>query len=410
MSNLTMADVAQYFTAFQAKFGYPCNLSVDDIEQILMGVEDDDEAIIVNAMNDAMKPDEDEEDNSSESEVPAIETAEDGSPYSYSAKMDDAFDQHLEVLAEAALQNKRGAAVIMFDLHRLHGADTINMVWPEPGSNADNGRMIGNRLADKFKTVVKKEDGTSGEGEVSWIKEYVRTSPRGKKLYAAKESIRGVSAKETGPHILEEHKFLIGDNVKQKAYKSTAEQRITSANGAIARAVTLSQRMHLCNTKTTMGARISCDDDGSPVQSNKLVFVWNTEDPTKFDLLTVGQFLALKVEEGKKYNEIVGSTRRAPRKAEETKIDRTVSTLDVFDETAAAFATFFDKIEEQTARKEMKAYNALLTRLNAAGSDDLLLSLNKVMVNIDALLSKPGISDRLSKLLAGPADTKSKAA
>lgn len=417
MSNLTMSDVAPYFVSYKAKFNEDCSLTVDVIEQLMEGINSDDE--LIQAMFEAQHTDDEpgtddrspaseSDDDEAEAEagdnLPATpsDTSE-GSAYSYAEKMDPAMADHLETLAKAALENKRGAAVIMQDLFRLYGEDTVCNIWPVPGSEADQGRMIGNRLADKFKSKVTKEDGTTGEGSVSWYTEFVRYSARGKELYKQRESLRGIAAKETGAHILPDHKHLVGDVVKTKAERATVDGKINNAKAAIVRAVSLAQRMNLANKSTTMGAELVKEEDGTPVNSNKLIFVFNTEDRTKFDVLTIGQFLALKIEEGKKYSEISGSTRRAPKKDTGPQaVEVNVNTLDMFDKVTAAYATFFDKMEEQTARKEMKNYNALLTRLNAAGSDDLLLSLNKVMNNIEALLSKPGISDRLSKLLADP--------
>lgn len=336
-----------------------------------------------------------------------IDTSE-GSAYAYAEKMDDKFQADLDVLAEAALQNKRGGAVIMDDLFRLYGEETVCNVWPVPGSEADNGRMLGNRLAAKYKTTIRKEDGTTGEGKVDWYSEFVRYSPRGKELYRQKESLRGIAAKETGPHILEDHKSLIGDAVKLKSAKAALDGKINNAKSAIVRAVQLAQKMAHYNKTTTMGCQISREEDGTPAKSNRLVFIFNTEDRSKFDVLTIGQFLALKnMEEGAKYSSIVGSTTRQRKTPETAKIDRTINTLDVWDETLAAEATFIDKVEEQIGRKEMKAYNALLTRLNAQGSDDLLLSINKIVNFYEAILSKPAYADRLAKLLG---DTKKKVA
>jgi hypothetical protein len=402
MTTITMTDLVAHFDAYKAKFNEVCTLSVDAVVEIMDEAADDD--ALLQGMYEAQHTDDetssDKEDDRSEGQEVTVDTSE-GSAYAYAALVDDEMEAHLDVLAEAALQNKRGGAVIMMDLHRIYTADVINTVWPVPGTKADNGRMIGNRLAAKFATTVRKDDGTTGEGTVDWFAEYVRNSKRGKRLYAERESLRAVGQDEKGPNVLEEHKALYGDRIKIKGAKSAIDNKIANAKAALVRAVSLSQRMDFCNKSTGMGCEISKEEDGSPIASNRLVYVYNTQDRSKFDLITIGQFLALKnITEGAAYSAIVGSSTR--KKKEVAKADYTINSLDAFDLVSAEYATFWDKLEEATSKKDMKAYNALLTRLNAAGSDDLILSMNKIMNSIETVLSKPGISDRLSKLLADP--------
>jgi hypothetical protein len=395
MTTITMKDVAEHFAAYKAKFNEDCELPLDAIEQIMEEATDDE--AMLQGMYEAQHTD--DEDDRSDDAVPAVADTTEGSAYAYAEKMDPAMSEHLEVLAEAALQNKRGGAIILMDLHRLYGEDIVNDIWPVPGSKADNGRMLGNRLAAKYATTVRKEDGTTGEGTVDWFGEFIRYSPRGKVLYAQKESLRGIGQKETGPHILEEHKHLIGDAVKLKGAKSAIDGKISNAKASLVRAVQLSQRMAFCNKSTGLGCEISKDDDGQPAASNKLIYVYNTTDRSKFDVLTIGQFLALKnITEGAAYSAIVGSSTR--KKKEVAKVDYSINSLEQFDTVVNALATFVDKMEQATAKKDMKAYNALLTRLNAAGSDDLVLELNSAMNFIESLLSKPVLADRLAKLLA----------
>lgn len=398
MSNITMSDVVEYFNAYKAKYEEECTLPLDAIEEIMEEASDTDAMIA--AMYEAQHTDDETEDDRSEP-VSVVEDTSEGSAFAYAARMDDTIGEHLDTLSKAALENKRGAAVIMDDLFRIYGKETVCDVWPVPGTKADKGRMTGNRLAAKYATTVRKEDGTTAEGTVDWYSELVRYSKKGKEIEAIKASLKGISADEKGPHILADHEYLRGDKVRIVAAKAAIDGKFNNAKASIVRAVQLAQKMAFYNKYTTMGCEISREEDGQPVASNKLVYIFNTEDRSKFNVLSIGQLLALKnMEEGAKYSAIVGSTTRQRKVETAPKVDYTINNLDTFDAEIAAVATFFDKLEEATNRKDMKVYNQLLTRLNAEGSGDLLLSMNQIMNSIEVILSKPTYADRLAKLLA----------
>lgn len=420
-TTLTMADVREYLDAYKAKYGKDTTLTLDAMESIIEKAESDMTAddfaeafheaegegeTETNGEQMADGADRDEDTNTNETDDRSTSVEVDTSPgsaYDYASKMDDKLAEDLETSAKAALENKRGGAVIALDLIRLYGKDTIETVWPEPGSKAEAGKsVIGNRAADNFKAQVRKEDGTTGEGNRSWYQVYVDNSPRGKDLLRQLDSVKAVKAGESdNPAILEEHKALRNDAIKLAVHKAAIEGKRNNAKSALIRAVNLIQRMHFLNTKTDMHCELILEDDGTPAMSNKLVYVKDKKDEKKFNILTIGQLLALKVIEGGTYSAISGSTTRPPKTGTGTQpVEVKIEKVEDFDKVTAVYATFIDRINESIARQDMKAYNALLTHLNAAGTGDLLLSLNSVMNFIEGLLSKPSLSRRLADLLA----------
>lgn len=399
MTTLTMKDVAEYFTAYKAKYGTELTLSLDSVEQVLMGCEDDDLTIILPALHAASIPD--EEDVTGRDVVAS--DLKPGSAYSYAIKMSKELEHDITTLGEAALQNKRGAAVIMFDLFKDYGQEVVTNAWPKPGSykpgqgHADI-EVSGNQPWDKEDTSILKTDGTTGKGVRSFYSEFVDFSAYGKSLVDEKAEIQ----KE------------IGKARSKKTKLSAIDTRRTNFKSSIVRAVNLAQKMAFVNAETGMHCEIQMDPDNpSKVASGtKLIYIQNKLAQGDFDVITIGQFLALKVTEGATYTAIVGTTQRKPRAtpgAADTVVPE-VNSLDVFDKVTASYATFFDKMNDALAAKDTKAYNALLTRLNAAGSDDLLLSMNLIMNSVEAILSKPGISKRLADLIADGGKKETKAA
>jgi hypothetical protein len=155
------------------------------------------------------------------------------------------------------------------------------------------------------------------------------------------------------------------------------------------------------------------DDNGNQVvtDSDKVIFITDKTNKTKLDTISIGQLLALKVSENAKYSEIVGTTKRKPRTpAGQVEVPEIGTSLDLFDKFTSSYANFVDTIEEETNRKDMKNYNALLTKLNSAGGTDMIVSLNRIMNFIEALLSKPGISKKLADALADGTKKEKKAA
>jgi hypothetical protein len=410
MTNLTMKEVVPFFEQYKAKFNEECELSVDVFEQILEGATSDEDAML-QQMYDTQHSSDESEVNDNDEDTDTNETDDrsttvpvdtsPGSAFDYASRMDDQLANDLETSANAALENKRGAAVIALDLERIYGHDTIVNTWPVPGSKADAGtRSIGNRVADKYKAQVRKEDGTTAEGERSWYQEYIDNSPRGKDLLRQLDSIKAVKAGEDSPIILEEHKAYRNDARMLAVRKAAIEGKRNNAKAAIVRAVNLLQRIHFLNTQTEMVAELIKEDD-APVKSQKLIYVYDKKDQKKFNILTIGQLLALKVIDGGTYAAISGTTNRAPKSGTgPQEADVKVDSIQQFDKVTAAYANFIDRINEAVDKKDLKAYNAFLTHLNADGSGDLILSMNSIMEFIEGILSKPTISRRLADLLA----------
>lgn len=409
-NTLTMSDVAPYTDAFKAKYGRNTTLSLDDIEQIIERAEGD---MSADDFAEAFKEAEPEIDDADypngkaddRSAAPAyVQDTKPGSAWDFAQRMDKQFSDDLETSAKAALENKRGAAVIMLDLFRLYGKDTVENVFPVPGSK--KWEQNDNQPFDKYKVPKTLEEGSTAER--SWYSDFIEASPRGKDLFAQRESIKKSGTEGAKAEVMPEHQHLIGDKRKRVAARAAIDGKINNFKAAIVRAVNLAKRLAFVNQSTGMEAILMTEDDGKPVESTKLVYIEDKSNKTVSDVITIGQFLALKVAEGATYSAIVGTTQRAPRTPEAT-VEVKVETLPQFDAVVTEVHTFIDKINEAIGKKDMKAYNALLTHLNGAGSDDILLSMNAVMNFFEGMLSKPGISKRLADLLADDAK-KSKAA
>jgi len=408
MSTLTAQDVMPYTLAFKAKYGRDTTLSLDDMESVIMNAEADMTAEdFAEAFKEAESDDRSDDDNANGNE-PAVppQVIESGSAWDYAQRLDTdkQFNDDLETNAKAALEGKRGAAVIRRDLVRLFSEDTIAMVWPIPGSDSKDHKWGGdNRQLHRYPTVVRDNDGQSKPGQGDWYYDLLDGTTEGKRIVAALESIKAAKKGETGKHILPEHAAIVGDEIKLTTMKTALESKRTFRKSAIIRVVNLVQSMHRINNETEMGVELITVDnkpEGEPVHSPKLLYVYNKKDQKQFRILTIGQLLALDVTKAKAdggtYNAVVGTTGRQPKGAGKEAV--TVPEIDkvgLFDEWSAVGATFFDKLIG-----DAKATNQLLTHLNSAGTDDLLLSLNRIALGIDGFLSKPGISKRLSELLA----------
>lgn len=396
MTNITQVMVAPYFTAYLAKYGTECTLSLDVIEEIMNDASD--EAAMLAAMHEAMQSSDEKDDRSTNTALVERDMTP-GSAYSYAVKFDGEFDKKITILADAAIENKRGAAVIMLDLFRLFGEETVCEVWPVPGTyKPGNGGAKAvhagdNEAWDKEDTSIQKEDGTTSKGVKSFYSDIVALSSLGHDWKNSEDAAKKV----------------IGDVKASKPDASAAGLKIGTFKTAIARATNLAKRIAFLNNKTEVTVEVIKEADGSVKKSNKVLYIRNSKDASKFDIITIGQLLALKVVEGGTYAAITGTTQRASKSGTgpQEGVVPEVNSLDMFDKVTASYANFFDKLNEAINKKDMKAYSALLTRLNAAGSDDLLWSLNTIMNGIEAILSKPGVEKRLGALLA---DGKSKAA
>jgi len=466
MSTLTAQDVMPYTLAFKAKYGRDTTLSIDDMEAVIMNAEadmtaedfaeafkeaevdtndrsqnNDDNGVVMagdiddyrkrfpkqtakysdKQLSDLVMATEDDMDDADwikyfeTGSIPSDEPStviESTDAYEYSKRLDadKQFNDDLETNAKAALENKRGAAVIRRDIVRLFGEETIATVWPIPGSS-NKTHPGSNRKLHRYPTIVRDSEGQSKAGEGDWYYDLLDGTTEGKRLVAAIESIKAAKKGETGKHILPEHAALAGDEIKLTAVKAQLEGKRSTKKAAIIRAVNIVQTMHRLNNETEMAVELITDDgtpEGMPVESQKLLYVYNSKDRKQFRVLTIGQLLALDVDKAKgdggTYNAVVGTTGRQPKGAgKEAKTVPQIDNVALYDECTAVYATFFDKLIG-----DAKATNALLTHLNSAGTDDLLLSMNKIALGLDGFLSKPGIAKRLSDLLAE--DKKSKAA
>jgi hypothetical protein len=284
----------------------------------------------------------------------------------------------------------------MLDLFRIYGQDTVETVFPKPGSK--KWEQSSNIPWDKYKAPKSLEEGSTSDR--SWYVDFIEASNRGKRLIAERESIKA-SAKGTDG-VMPEHGHLVGDKKRRAVAMAAIQGKMNNAKQAIIRAVNLAHKLAFVNAHTEMEAILMTEDDGTPVASNKLIYIEDKTKKTQSDVVTIGQFLAYKVTDGATYNAIVGTTTRAAGSGTgpQAEPEINVNTLTQFDKVTAAYATFIDKMNEAIAKKDMKAYNAFLTHLNADNSGDLLLSLNSIMGFLDGILSKPALSRRLADLLA----------
>ena len=397
MTTLNASDFAPYLVAFKAKYGHEYRGTTDDIETMILEGGDDNIDYVIEGMS----VDEEERGLVTEDESEAfakgdrsIAVVDDtiGSPYSYAVKIDAQFEQDLERQWQAALQNKRGAAVIMNDLFRVFGKETVCQVWPKPGSykkgHGPVEKQVGdNDPFDKQKTVVRKPDGTTSEGERSFYADLVALSVRGKEITDAIEAAK----EET-------------TDIEKITNKATLQMKLSNYKSAIVRGVELGQRLYFCNQHTRMAAEIITDKDGEPKRSPKLVWVWDMDDRKNFTILSIGQFLGKKVWQDAMYSEIIAKKVRQSGEPSGDDFNLLVQgklPLPRFDTVMAAVATFAEDVTNGRLRGDMKEYNALLTKLNGAGSDPLLMSMHSFSSFLDGLLSQPAFQKRIANNLQG---------
>ena len=395
MTSLNSSDFAPYLVAFKEKYGHDYGLPVESIEEIILEGEDDN----VDAVIEGMEIEESEA--GIRDRLPAKPRVIDdsmGSPYSYAIKFDAAFERDIEVLAKAAIENKRGAAVIMRDLFRLFGEETVTEVWPVPGSwkpgqaPKTNGAFEAeaNRVWDK--ETGPKPGGETGTITKSFYSDLIALSARGDRLLKEKAAFGD---------------GFVGDKRLKLKRVAAITTQLSNFKSSIVRAVSLGQRIAFCNAYTRMHCEIETEViDGveQVAQSNKLVYIEDKDDRKKNDIITIGQFLGLKgVVEEATYAQIVGAAQRPP-KVPATGLDLLVNgklPLERFDTVMAASAIFAEDVTNGRLRGDLKEYNALLTKLNGAGSDPLLMSMHSFSAFLDGLLSQPAFQKRIANNLQG---------
>lgn len=395
---LAPSDVKEYRDMYAAVHGKPSTLTHEQLVSMVLSTEDDMEpaqwvALMVST-----------EAELAPSDQPVVVDTKPGSAWDYAKKMSDPqFQADLETNAQAALENKRGAAVIRRDLVRLYGLETIQTVWPIVGSSEKTHGKGTNRPLHKYPTMVRSADGETKPGEGDWYADLFDASPVGVELNKKIASLKAAKAGETaGKDVLPEHKAIAMDEIKLATEKAVLDGFRTNKKNAIIRAVNLVQRMHRINTEIEMVVELITDDgkpEGVPVKSNKLIYARNSKDAKQFRILTIGQLLALDIDKIKAAGGAYANAtvKRKPKTPGGTVAVQNikVESVDHFDDGMSAYARFFERLMADT-----KASNAMLVHLNSAGTNDLLLSMNAVMLGLDGYLSKPGISKRLADLLA----------
>lgn len=396
-STLDPSDVQEYRGYFKLVYNRECTLTHDELVSLVFSTDDEMEPKDwAEAMLAAEEHGPENDDRSADSDVVDETALLTSSAYEYASKWDDQFIADLETNAQAALENKRGAAVLMLDLIRMHGKETILNNWPVPGSKATESQNP-HRYNKTTKDAVTGETKT-GTNNGDWYFDLFDASKPGRAFQLKMVSWKGAKAGEKGKHILPRHAAMAGDEIKLIAEKGKLDSERNTKKAGIVRAVNTIFQMHRINTETQMEVELITQDNGAPVESQKLLYAHNKKDRKQFRILTIGQLLALSVDKAKaaggEYAHVIGTTGRGPKAKGGEAVDYTIKSIKTFDSVTAEYATFFEKL-----RKDTKAMNTFLTHLNEEGGEDMLLSLNSIMTDIDSYLSKPAYQKRLQTAL-----------
>lgn len=308
------------------------------------------------------------------------------------SQVDDEMAKHVALYATVKEETKRGTAVILIDMRRVHGLEQLDK-FPIPGAAPEG--YNGPNWYSKYKSTIIKTDGTKGEGVGDWYNDYYDDTPDG---VALRQQIDAHLAGKTTAE----------SDVKWIAEKDRLNAQRNNRVNSIKNAVSLHQQMMWIKNETdNADVKFITDDvDGVEVitRSNKNIWLFNTNDGSKSKVISTGQFLAMDLDKARKiaddnkrdvtYADVIAAGSRGTRGGITASKFQTPKTTNEFDSATASYATYL--VEQQNDADKRRR---LLTYLNSDKSDTLLLSLEEIRAAIDNILSQEGIAKRLDILI-----------
>lgn len=269
------------------------------------------------------------------------------------------------------------------------GVAVLNAM-PKVGSTYKAGS---NELYDKYED--KDQEGKKITG--SYFKTLADSFGEGLEINEALKGLR--LAEKNDPGTPEEYASLKGDAVRCKQAIKRMESRRNYHRSLVAGGVQCHQQLADIQTNWADVVRCTFSVDTETKQlthSPKPFAIVNLEDPSKFQVLSVGAFLALNTdraeEKGHTYAALINSAAKAPAPASNKAVLKTGEDVTQWALQGAQLSV--DVSRDADRNKKLWAL------VNGPGSDDLLLSIFEIADLCDTFTSKDDLVSRVETLKA----------
>jgi hypothetical protein len=299
------------------------------------------------------------------------------------SKFSDELLEELHAQSEAKARIKRGAAWLMFTLIKDFGEDKI-AEFPRVGSKHKAGANI---VSDMNPEPKKNKDGTTGETQVSFYAKAWDVSKSGVEYWQRVQAWD--DQKDTHP-----------DTIYWEIERARLTAERSNEINKLKEAMKLFQRIYDVNDFITDAqAKLAIEgpkDNRRPVAGHQGIILKNTVTDVQ-KRYTTGQFLALNlakaIENGATYEALVATTGKGSGAAAKVFCAE-IKKVTEYDEVTSRYHSYL-----KHAIADKNEYKKLMTHLNEAGSDALILSMHGVMVDLEHVLGAPGIARRLETLI-----------
>lgn len=303
-------------------------------------------------------------------------------------------------LHDAKLETQGGPLRVMFAMASNYGEEVLNgfPVW-----NSDTG----NNPA-KF----KMQSGDTSKS-VDWYALFAQATTRGKYLMNRRRMLTEAKAGNLS-NVSDDIKAFADDEAKVKQAITDNDNALTIMTGAYRNAMKVYQKLQDFNALPGMSAEPVMNADNTDVErTSKPILVRSVSDATKFRYFSVNTFIGLDVkaigEAGGTMAALVNELAREGGRGQGAPGNKVPKVTDL-DGFVAQFINSMDYIGKVLDDKKGAEYGALFKRLNAAGSDDLILAMFNAKNIGEVVARNDRIAARYAALEEGTADTESKAA
>lgn len=325
------------------------------------------------------------------------------------ANNSEVINQEMASQVQAKEVTQRGALVLMLAMEAEYGKERIAS-FPRPGSKDGNN-------PDIYEYQETKSDGGKSAKKTNFYKEFVLSMTIAERVVA---TLADITAAQNGEKTETNDAFARMGKADLEAQAERFQQQKTNLIASVKKAMQL--HFQIADFRAIEGVNIRYaskkDDNGNKVLANTTfpIILEDSEDLSRFDVLSIPQFLSLSIEKAKKsadwtkdkWAALKNSGSRDTKKGNGKNKAVTVGNID---DAAAMIGTLAGYLEDDGK------VALLLKKLNGKeNSDHLLLSVFGLAEQLNAyILDNPEMKARHDRLVlaaskAGPVPLKPEAA
>lgn len=309
------------------------------------------------------------------------------------ANASTAIVQDLQEQVNAKEVSQRGALVLMLHIEKEYAKEQLAS-FPRPGSKDGNN-------PDIYEYQETKSDGGKTARKTNFYKEFTLSMDIAKKVNAM---LADINAASNGEKTETNEAFARMGKPDLKAQQGRFEQQKNTLVQAVKKAFQL--RFQIEDMKSVDGINVRFaskkDEDGNKVLANTTmpIILEDSEDPSRFDVLSIPSFLGLSIEKAKKSAEwqkdkwaaIKNSGSRDGKKGSGKAKAETVGNIDEATSMVGVLASYFEDDSKVAL---------LLKKLNGKdNSDHLLLSVFSLAEQMNAyIVNNPELKARYERLV-----------